>query len=398
MVDEAVILAAGEGTRLRPFTEDVPKVMLPVANKPIVEYVVKSLSGIGIKRIVMVVGYRKESIMKYFGEGKKFGVKIVYATQEKQLGTGHALMQAKNYVEKDEFLVLPGDNIIDEKSLAKILESDFPSLLVAESDFPSKYGVVEMRDGVISKLSEKPEKAESKLISTGIYKLRKDIFEILEEMLRKGKTMLTDAVSIFVEERNLKGIKIDGEWRDAVYPWNLLEINSHLLKELKPSIAGKIEKNVTIKGNVVIGEGTIVKAGSYIEGPVIIGKNCEIGPNTCIFPSTSIGDNVVIHPFSEIKNSIIMDDTIIGSSSFISNSVVGRGTEIHSHFSTINGEVTKIVDKEIMKIERVGSFIGSDCVIGANVVVEAGKIIGKGCKISSNNVVKDDIPNGSMVI
>jgi glucose-1-phosphate thymidylyltransferase len=255
-----------------------------------------------------------------------------------------------------------------------------------------------MEDGIISKFFEKPEKAESKLISTGIYKFKRDIFDILEEMLKKGRTMLTDSISIFVEKKELKGIKIDGEWKDAVYPWNLLEINSYILKKLKPAMAGKIEKNVTIKGDVIIGENTIIRAGSYIEGPVIIGKNCEIGPNTCIFPSTSIGDNVVIYPFSEIRNSIIMDNTSIGSSSSISNSVVGRGTKIESHFSTLVGNVIKVLEKETINAGRTGSFIGSDCVIGANVVLEAGTVVGKGCRILSNNVVGDDLPNNSMVI
>jgi len=156
-------------------------------------------------------------------------------------------------------------------------------------------------------------------------------------------------------------------------------------------------KNVTIRGNVVIGEDTIIHSGSYIEGPVIIGKGCEIGPNTCIFPSTSIGNNVTIHPFSCIRNSVVMDNSTIGPYSLLSNSVVGKGCEIASRFSAIEGETKVEVENEIHEI-KAGSFIGNDCKIGANVIVEAGKIIGGKCTISPNKVVNRDVPDGSMVI
>jgi len=100
---KAVILAAGEGKRLRPFTETLPKVMLPVANKPVLEYVIDSVKKSGLKEIVLVVGYKKEVIMEYFKDYK--GIKISYVTQEKQLGTAHALLQAKNSV-NETFIVL----------------------------------------------------------------------------------------------------------------------------------------------------------------------------------------------------------------------------------------------------------------------------------------------------
>jgi len=398
MVREAIILAAGEGTRLKPFTEDMPKVMLPIANKPILEYVVKALVENGISNIIMVVGYKKESIMNYFGEGRKWNANIVYAIQEKQLGTGHALLQAERHVKGREILILPGDNIIDKGSISKLISSDGPCLIIDESELPSKYGVVEMENDVVIKLIEKPERAESNLISTGIYKFEKEIFKIVRENVEAGENKLTDALQFFIENRKLKGIKVDGQWKDIVYPWNLLEANEEGLYGLSSSISGKIEKNVSIKGNVVIGEGSIIHSGCYIEGPVIIGKGCEIGPNTCIFPSTSIGDNVIIHPFSEIKNSVIMDNATIGSGSFISNSVIGKSNSISSHFSTITGDTYIEVDGELHKIEGIGAFIGSNCKIGANVVVGSGKRIGKKCIISSNKLIREDIPNGSRVV
>ena len=112
---KAVILAAGEGMRLRPLTVSEPKVMIPVANRPILEYVVEALVGNDIEDIVIVVGYRKERIMSHFEDGKKFGAKIEYVVQEKQLGNAHALACAKDRLSED-FVVLPGDNIVDKRA------------------------------------------------------------------------------------------------------------------------------------------------------------------------------------------------------------------------------------------------------------------------------------------
>ena len=120
---QAIILAAGEGQRLRPFTVTRPKVMLSIADKPILQYVVEALAQNGIRNIVLVVGYRKEQVFDYMGAGERFGVDITYITQETQLGTAHALAQAKEVAE-DEFLVLPGDNLIEADTIADFVDDE----------------------------------------------------------------------------------------------------------------------------------------------------------------------------------------------------------------------------------------------------------------------------------
>ena len=181
---KAVILAAGEGKRLRPFTETLPKVMLPVSNKPIIEYVFDAVKKSGINEIIVVVGYKKEVIMQYFKDYK--GLKITYVTQDKQLGTAHALLQAKNYI-NEPFIVLSGDNIIDEKSISKLIndESDY-TILIKEYLHPSKYGVVYNENGKLKEIVEKPKENLGKYISTGLYKLPKLIFKNIEENTSQG--------------------------------------------------------------------------------------------------------------------------------------------------------------------------------------------------------------------
>ncbi|MEA2053557.1 MAG: bifunctional sugar-1-phosphate nucleotidylyltransferase/acetyltransferase [Candidatus Thermoplasmatota archaeon] len=396
---KAVILAAGEGKRLRPFTKNMPKVMLPIANKPILEYIVDALSESNIRDIVMVVGYKKESIMDYFESGKEFGVNIEYIIQEKQIGTGHALMQAERCI-NDQFLVLPGDNVINGKSLSALINNRCKTaILIEESSSPSKYGVVKVEEEIIKGIIEKPEKTGTNLVSTGVYKFQPIIFDIIKEGMKYGKNQITDPLQSMIEKgEKICAVKGSGEWRDVIYPWNLLDVNAKALQNILPATSGKIEKSVVVKGKVVIGEGTTIHSGCYITGPVVIGKGCEIGPNVCIFPSTSIGNNVAIYPFSEIRYSVVMDGATVGSYSSVSHSVIGKGTKILSHFSNMVGKSVVEVEGEFHEIYDIGSFIGDDCEIGGNVVVEPGKIIGENCKINSLKVIDRDIPGGSKVM
>ncbi len=172
---QAVILAAGEGQRLRPFTVNKPKVMLSIAGKPILNYVVESLAQNGIRNIVLVVGYRKEQVFDYIGSGQQLGVDITYITQEKQLGTAHALAQAKDATE-GEFLVLPGDNLIEADAIARFVAVKPEAVLVKRVDNPARYGVVTIAKGMVKGIVEKPKEAKSNVISTGTYAFTKQIF------------------------------------------------------------------------------------------------------------------------------------------------------------------------------------------------------------------------------
>ncbi len=393
---KAIILAAGEGKRLRPFTETMPKVMLPVANKPILEHVFDALKKAGIVEIILVVGYKKEVIMDYFKDYKN--IKITYVTQEKQLGTAHALLQAKNIV-SESFIVIPGDNIIDYKSIQKLIhdKSEY-SVLIKEHPHPSKYGVVFLEKQELKKLVEKPKEETGRFISTGIYKLPKTVFKEIEELSKQGIYDLSSMVQLLLKEEIAIQTIIADFWMDIVYPWDLININEKMIQKIKGLTAGTIEKNVTIKGNVKIGSDTKIYSGSYIVGPVVIGKGCEIGPNVCIFPSTSIGDNAVIHPGAEIQNSVIMNDTHIGSSSFIINSVVARGSILGHNFSSSSGENTIEVEGEYKKVKNLGCLIGEDCTIQNHVVVDPGVVIGRKCNIESMKRIRKNIQSNSKVM
>lgn len=393
---KAVILAAGEGRRLRPFTETMPKVMLPVANKPMLEYVIDAVKTSGINEIVLVVGYKKEVIMDYFKDYED--INITYVVQEKQLGTAHALLQTKDLIDGD-FLVLSGDNIIDHRGIEKLLKEESKySMLIKEHVHPSKYGVVVVEKNILKEIVEKPSEEGEKFISTGIFKFPDSIFEKVEEITSQGVYELTDVIQLVVDRgEKIRSIRSDF-WMDIVYPWDLLIVNERMLHTTKTSTSGVIENGVTMKGPISVGENTKIYAGSYISGPVVIGDGCEIGPNACIFPSTTIGNNAVVHPFSEIRNSVIMNDVHIGSNSFVSHSVIGRGSVIGGNFSSIAGKATIEIEEEFNKLDNIGVMIAEDCVIGSNVVVEPGMLIGRGCEISSLKRIMKNIASQSNVM
>ena len=395
---KAVILAAGEGMRLRPLTTSEPKVMIPIANRPILEYVVDALVKNDVRDVVMVVGYRKERIMSYFEDGKKFGAKIEYVVQEKQLGNGHALSCARDRVSGD-FLVLAGDNIVDARAVGDLLRSGTcPSALVVESENPSKYGVVTIEKGSIRSVVEKPADLVSNIILTGLFCLKDPVFEVIDQCMADGEYGLSNALRTTLGQSGIKPVFSDGLWIDAVYPWDLLELNAAALENASVRTAGKIEKHVTIAGSVGIGEETVIRAGTTIYGPVIIGEGCDIGPNVTIFPSTSIGDNVTIEPYTVIKNSILMSNCGIAAHSYLSHCMFGYGVKSKSHLMGAGSEAFVNVRDEFFKVPHMGCIVGEDTEFGAGVVVEPGTIVGAGCKVSSGSKIMRNLPNRALVM
>jgi UDP-N-acetylglucosamine diphosphorylase/glucosamine-1-phosphate N-acetyltransferase len=395
---KAVILAAGEGMRLRPLTTSEPKVMIPIANRPVLEYVVDALVKNDVNDIVMVVGYRKERIMSHFEDGRKFGAKIDYVIQDKQLGNGHALLCAKDRLSGD-FLALAGDNIVDARAVGDLLQSSScPSALVVESENPSKYGVVTIEKGSIRNVVEKPVDLISNIILTGMFCLKDSIFRAIDECIADGEYGLSHAFRSTLGETGIKPVFSDGLWIDAVYPWDLLELNAAALENASIRTAGKIEKHVTVAGPVGIGEETVIRAGTTIYGPVIIGEGCDIGPNVTIFPSTSIGDNVAIEPYTVVKNSILMNNCNIAAHSYLSHSVLGYGVRSKSHLMGAGSEAFVSVGDEFFKVPHMGCIVGEDTEFGTGVVVEPGTIVGAGCKVSSGSKIMRNLPNRALVM
>jgi len=389
---QAVILAAGEGQRLRPFTATRPKVMLSIADKPILQYVVEALAQNGIRNLVIVIGYRREEVFDYMGSGERFGVDITYITQEKQLGTAHALAQAKGVTE-DEFLVLPGDNLIEADAIAQFVAVKPEAVLVKRVDNPARYGVVTIAKGMVKGIVEKPKEAGSNVVSTGTYAFSKQIFDFIEPELD-----IPDVLNNMIAQgKRLRAQETDGTWLDVVYPWDILSLNGAVLRQIQANLGGIMETGVSVKGLVSVGKDTVIRSNSYIVGPVVIGDNCDIGPNVCILPATSVGDNVVISPFTEIKNSVIGSDVNIGPGCIIQDSVIDKGCVIKGHFTACSGQADVKVDDEHHMV-NLGAMLGEGCSLGNSVTAQPGVIVGNHSQVQALKLISGRLPDRSLVV
>jgi len=396
---KAVILAAGEGTRLRPFTMSRPKGMIPVGNRPILEYVVEALVKNGIKDIIMVVGYRKDTIMLHFQDGKRFGASIEYVVQEKPLGTAHALALAADRLGDDDFLTVAGDNLINARLVTDLLERhDGMSITVTESENPSKYGVVKVEGDRIVEMVEKPDWKMGNIINTGIYYFPHGMLEHFRGRSFTAERGITQVLAPMVKEVRMTAVKTKGKWIDAVYPWDLLNVNAQALDSQGQGVRGTVEPGTVLKGPVFVGAGTRIRSGCHIEGPVNIGEGCDIGPNVVILPSTSIGNGVQIDSFTHISHCLIMSNAVIGSHSHLSRSVIGDGVRARAGTFAASDSCYVRVERELFKLSDVGALIGQDTRVGARVVITPGTVIGAGCRIEDGAQVSGYLDNKSIVV
>lgn len=411
---KALILSAGEGTRMRPLTLTKPKTMLPVAGKPIIQYNIEALRDCGIKDILLVVGYKEEIVKEYFGDGSELKVNISYATQKNLDGTANAISYGKEFIE-DSLIVLNGDIILDSEIIGEIIESYNESkpdtlMVIKEVEDPSAFGVVELDGENIINIVEKPKKEEapSNLINTGIYIFNKDIFDKIDktEVSPRGEYEITDSLELQIKDNKIiKGHKTDKDWMDIGRPWELIEINEQLLENTKTNIKGTIEKGVTIHGELFLDEGSIIRSGVYIKGPVHIGKNCDIGPNSYIRGKTYFADNVHVGNAVEIKNTIIMENTNVSHLTYVGDSILGSNCNIAAGTNIANLRFdnrtvrTNIKNKkEDTGRRKLGAIVGDGVKTGINSSLSPGVKIGTESTIGSGVLLYEDLGSRMRVL
>jgi UDP-N-acetylglucosamine diphosphorylase/glucosamine-1-phosphate N-acetyltransferase len=392
---KAVMLAAGKSTRTYPLTLTRPKPLLKVANKPLLQHNLEQLQGI-VDEVVLIVGYRKEMIMEYFGD--KFGdIKINYVEQKEQLGTAHALLTAEGHV-SGKFIVLNGDDLYHKNDIKQCLKHDY-ALLGKEVKDISSFGICIMQDNRLKELIEKPKDAPSNIANAGLYVFDDSVFAVLKKLKKspRGEYEVVDAINQFAKEKEMVVERVKEYWFPIGYPWDLLTANQFMLDQLKgQKILGEVEKNVVIKGAVFIGKGTVVKSGSYIEGPCIIGENCEIGPFAHFRPHVSIDDNARIGK-TELVDCIIMKKATAKHYGYLGHSVIGENANIgagtvtadyrhdgKNHITLVNG---KKVDSGRRKL---GAFLGDDVRTGINTSIYPGRKIWPGLGTLPGEIVLKD--------
>jgi UDP-N-acetylglucosamine diphosphorylase/glucosamine-1-phosphate N-acetyltransferase len=379
-IPQAVILAAGEGKRMHPLTCTRSKVMLPIANKPILEHLVVEMREAGISDFIFIVGFHDEQIKEYFGEGQKWQVRIGYCTQKTQLGTADAVRMVEGMV-NGNFLMANGDIIVSRSDILRLLQKNENSMTVVELPIVTGLGVIETKDGWIVRIYEKMDKPPSHLANAGLYLFTQDIFEAVRSTPKspRGEFEITDSIQSLIDGGQRVGYSEIEKWLDLSYPWDLLSANEQIMLSLECRNLGQVEANVSLKGAVSIGQGTIVRSGAYIVGPTIIGDNCDIGPNCFIRPSSAIGDNCHVGAAVEIKNSIIMSHSKVPHLTYVGDSIIGESCNL--------GAGTKIanlrLDKRNISIagidtkrRKLGAIIGDNVETGINSSINVGTLIG----------------------
>ncbi|WP_101294250.1 sugar phosphate nucleotidyltransferase [Halegenticoccus soli] len=401
-IESAVVLAAGEGTRLRPLTKHRPKPMLPAANRPILEYVFDALIDAGVEDLHLVVGYKRDRVQNHFGAAYR-DRPITYHVQGKQLGSGHALLQASHALDAD-FLVVNGDQIVREETVTAVREAhtveDVATLAVIESEEAPNYGAVKLDGDRVVEFTEKPRSDSYRLLNAGVYVFAPSFFVEVESTPRQhGELSLSDSIAQLVENGSpVRGVLTDGIWEDATYPWDLLSLARKLMN--RGLVEGAAGPNAAVVPGGRDGAGGPDGAGGTdrtdgaggadepgrVDGPEGVdgtdgasetaGAGRTAGLRGAAALDRSAGADGVyvdrtatVHPDATLQGpAIVGPDSVIGPAAVVGpNTALGRNVTVEAG-AVVRGSVVDVDS-------RVGpNATLVDCVTGEGVQVGAGTV------------------------
>ncbi|MEO2241060.1 MAG: bifunctional sugar-1-phosphate nucleotidylyltransferase/acetyltransferase, partial [Euryarchaeota archaeon] len=377
---------------MRPLTRTRPKVLLPVADRRLVDFSIEALVRVGVERLVVVTEYRAEEVERYVEDRWGEEVELSFVRQGEPLGTAHAVYVAWREVDPDEpVLVTNGDLVFDPALVERTVKEHegVASMALVEVDDPSEFGVVRLEDGYVRELVEKPDPGEapSNLANAGVYVLEPEFRRYLEEvrLSPRGEFELTDALLAAAREEEVRGVPQDVYWLDVGRPWDLLDANEWALRNVmgRPEVEGVVEEGVELRGPVWVAEGAVLKPGTVVEGPAYIGPGCELGPNCYVRPATTLVRDVRVGQAVEIKNSIVMEGTNVSHLSYVGDSVIGAECNLGAGTVIANlrhdeRNVRVIVKGELEDTGRrkFGAVLGDGVKTGINTSILPGRKLG----------------------
>ena len=398
---KAVILAAGKGSKLNPFSNTRPIPMISIAGKALLDNSLFQLKKAGINDVYIIVGHHKEMIQDFVAEKSDSGMNIHCLEQKNNGGIGDAVLTVKEKISPGEyFLLIYGDTLTDENIYSKTQQSfhsfKCPVASICLPPSNESFGNVFLNAQMkINKIVEKPKGNNfGNYVLSGVFVLPESFFGLLE----KNKRSMEKALKALVQEGELMASMWENEWLDIVYPWEILKANRIILDSWNESSIAKsaiMESNVTMQGVVNIEEGVVIKAGAVLEGPCSIGKGSYVGNNSLIRSYTSLGNNCSIGYGVELKNCVVLDNSGIGRLSFVGDSVIGENVDIGAGCMTVNRnlgwEKVQIKNgKTILPsgLKKLGAFIGDNVIIGAGNTIQPGTVISPGKTLSACYSVK----------
>jgi len=330
---KALVLAGGSGTRLRPLTHTSAKQLVPVANKPILFYVLEGIAEAGITDVGIIVGDTAQEIRDAVGDGTTFGIRVTYIPQDRPLGLAHAVRTARDWLGDDDFVMYLGDNFLVGGIRAQLADfrqagPDAQIMLTRVAD-PSAFGVAELNDaGRVIRLEEKPRFPKGNLALVGVYFFTPAIHDAVAAIRpsARGELEITDAIQWLIDHgTDVRSSVVTGYWKDTGNAADMLEVNRSVLDRLDPRCDGTVDEASELVGRVVVEAGATV-ARSRIVGPAIIGRGSRV-EDSYIGPFTSVADHCTIAD-SEIEYSIVLTGAGIDGVRRIEASMIGRHVQV----------------------------------------------------------------------
>ena len=352
---KALVLCGGKGVRLKPLTNTLAKSLVPIANKPILFYVLDQITACGVTDIGVVISPETgDSIKEALDDGSLWHVKITYILQPEPLGLAHAVKTARHFLGDSPFLMFLGDTLIEGD--IKGFVDDFNQhssdslILLKEVPDPRPFGVVELEaSGKVIRLEEKPKEPRSNLAIVGVYLLTPEIYKAIDRITpsRRVELEITDAIQNLLDcGKVVRSRILKGWWLDVGKKNTLLEANRIVLdRYVRRNVQADVDADSRIVGRVVIEKGTTI-AESTIRGPVVIAGGCQIR-NSSIGPFTCIASGTVVE-YSSISHSIILENCLISRIEHLEDSIVGRRAQVNRQGDV---KITRLFVGDDAKIE-----------------------------------------------
>lgn len=331
---KGVVLHGGQGTRLRPLTFSGPKQLIPVANKPVSQYVIEDLAAAGVKDIALILGETfPDLVVSYYRDGSWLGVNLTYIYQGRALGIAHAVLLAEEFVGNEPFVVYLGDNLLQggiSRYVKMFEEGDYDAMVILkEVEDPRAFGVAEIKDGKLVRLVEKPREPPSNLALIGVYLLTPKVFDVIRALKpsARGELEITDALQLMIQRGYKVGYAIhEGWWLDTGKKDDIILANQLMLDErARRSIdPGAQVINSRVEGRVEVGRGAVIR-DSVVRGPASIAEGAII-ESSFVGPYTSVGRASAVRR-SRVQNSVLLEGAEV-SDVELEDSLVGRYTRV----------------------------------------------------------------------
>lgn len=389
---KAILPVAGNGTRMYPLGLTTPKALIRILNKPLIDWTLEALVQNGIDEVVIVTSAGKFGTMiKEYMENEviatnRYPLDIHLTRQEQQLGTGHVVQMAKDFIKPgEEFIFCYGDDLYGPGNIKAVVSADGLAVVGKEVNDPEKWGIFQGNaQGNLEKVVEKPQEFVGNLANIGCMKLNSRLFELYEKIAIsvRGEYEITDTLQLLATEQPIKVIAAPDYWIPIGYPWHILEATEHFLPLQTDRVEGEIHPSVVRSGTLVLPQSSKILAGCYIDGNILVGENVVVGPNARLRGNVVLGDDSTIGFGVDVSDSVIGENSEISRLSFVGDSVIGDRCVISAGTMISNGrhdghEVSTPIKGQMITTGRAhfGAVLGDGVRLGINTSVYPGRKI-----------------------